>query len=86
MSHEYSNADSKRVKAMTRRSGYPFHWCRFAGNRNTNEVHDLDSEKTNCQINEIILEHVVTFTPDTLREAYNSGYDKCEYCNGGSKW
>jgi hypothetical protein len=48
------------------------------------EVHDLDNEKTSCQIDEIIKAgHEKPYT--TLSAAHNAGYDNCAYCIGGSK-
>lgn len=59
---------------------------KYLGNNNKMEVHDLDNEKVNCQINEIIrARHAVVFSPDTLDEAHRRGYDNCYYCIGGSK-
>ena len=59
---------------------------RFLGNRNKTEVHDLQNEKTQCQVNEFLpLGHGVRFLPDTLDEAHRCSYDNCAYCIGGSK-
>ena len=70
---------------MARRPGAPTYNKRFVGNRNHKEVHDLDREKTACQIDEIIRAgHAVTFTPDTLAEAHRQGFDNCAHCIGGS--
>jgi hypothetical protein len=56
---------------------------RYLGNRNKTEVHDLDNEKTNCQIDEIIKAgHDRPFS--TLAAAHNAGYDNCHWCVGGS--
>ena len=56
---------------------------RYLGNANKMEVHDLDSEKTQCQIDEIIKAgHERPF--GTLAEARARGYDNCAYCLGGS--
>lgn len=47
------------------------------------EVHDLDNEKTNCQIDEIIKAgHDRPYT--SLSSAHSDGYDNCAYCLGGS--
>ncbi len=71
---------------MARRPGPPTYGKRFVGNSDHMEVHDLDNEKTMCQIDEIIKAgHAVTFTPDTLVEAHRLKYDNCAYCLGGSK-
>jgi len=60
---------------------------RYLGNSNPSnmEVHDLLSEKTQCQIAEIIAAtHAVKFIPDTLDEAHRNKYDNCAYCIGNS--
>jgi hypothetical protein len=47
------------------------------------EVHDLDNEKTNCQIDEIIRAgHDKPYT--SLASAHADGYDNCAYCIGAS--
>ena len=64
------------------------HGKRFLGNSNpsSKEVHDLNNEKSQCQINEILAaDHAVGFIPDTLAEAHRNGYDNCHWCIGGSK-
>jgi hypothetical protein len=49
------------------------------------EVHDLYSEKANCQIEEILrARNAVGFQPDTLAQARSEAYDNCAYCIGGS--
>lgn len=61
---------------------------RFLGNSNAKcmEVHDLNNEKGQCQIPEIIAAgHAVGFTPDTADEAHRCGYDNCAYCIGNSR-
>lgn len=71
---------------MTRRYGPPLHGKRFCGNTNKKEVHDLDKETTQCQIDEIIAAgHARTFDPDTLEQAHGEGYDNGAYCLGGSR-
>ncbi len=70
---------------MARRYRYPFNGKRFIGNKNSMEVHDLDNETKNCQIDEIKDEHVVTFIPDTLEEAHKQGFDNGAYCIGNSR-
>ena len=55
----------------------------YLGNKNNMEVHDLDNEKTNCQIDEIIAaRHDVPF--NSLTQAHNEKYDNCAYCLGDS--
>ena len=47
------------------------------------EVHDLDNEKTNCQIDEII--RAGNDKPyNSLADARRDGYDNCAYCLGNS--
>lgn len=58
---------------------------RYLGNENTTEVHDLQNEKTQCQIDEILAaNHAAGFDPDTLAQAHKEGYDNGHYCIGGS--
>lgn len=71
---------------MARRYRAPFYGKRYIGNTNTNEVHDLDNEKTGCQIDQIKDSHVVTFNPDSLTTAKSKGFDNCAHCIGGSKY
>ena len=57
----------------------------YLGNTNKKEVHDLRNEKTQCQVNEILVSgHGVAFSPDTLAQAHSEGYDNCAYCLGSS--
>jgi hypothetical protein len=59
---------------------------RYLGNMSKMEVHDLENEKVQCQIQEIKdAGHDVHFSPDTLEEAHKRGYDNCAYCIGGSR-
>lgn len=47
------------------------------------EVHDLDNEKTQCQIDEIIA--AGNDRPClSLDAAHRAGYDNCHWCLGGS--
>jgi hypothetical protein len=56
---------------------------RYLGNGNTLEVHDTQNEKTNCQLDEIKVEHRHWY--DTLAEAKrDKAYDNCAWCVGGS--
>ena len=55
----------------------------YCGNTNKMEVHDLDNEKVNCQIDEIIRAgHDRPFL--TLSSAKAVGYDNCSWCLGSS--
>ncbi len=56
---------------------------RYLGNTNSLEVHDTQNEKTNCQLDEIKLEHRRWY--DTLASAKaDRPYDNCARCIGGS--
>ena len=69
---------------MARRNGAPLNGARYCANTNTMEVHDLDNEKVQCQIDEIIRAgHAVPF--QALQQAHVAGYDNCAYCIGGSR-
>ena len=58
---------------------------RYLGNKSKKEVHDLNNEKTNCQIDEIIRAgNAVVFTPDSLSQAHSEGYDNGYWCIGNS--
>jgi hypothetical protein len=70
---------------MARRQGYPLYGAKYCANTNPSkkEVHDLDNEKTQCQINEIIAAgHAKPY--NSLADAHSDGYDNCAYCLGGS--
>jgi hypothetical protein len=68
---------------MARRYDPLFSGKRYCGNTNTKEVHDLDHEHTNCQIDAIVQAgHVRVFIPDSLEQAHSEGYDNCSYCLG----
>jgi len=70
---------------MARRYGPPLYGARFCGNDSPSkmEVHDLDNETSQCQINEIVAAgHAQPF--DTLDAAHSAGYDNCHYCLGSS--
>lgn len=57
----------------------------FLGNSDTTEVHDLENEQTNCQIDELVDGgNGVVFTPDTLAQAHSEGFDNCHWCIGDS--
>lgn len=69
---------------MTRRFRGNMNGERYCGNTSEKEVHDLDNEKTNCQIDEIITAgHDTPFS--SLSSAHSQGYDNCHWCLGGSK-
>jgi hypothetical protein len=67
-----------------RRHGPPLNGAKYCGNKSTMEVHDLDNEQVNCQINEIVRAgHAVPL--HSLESAHILGYDNCAWCVGGSK-
>jgi hypothetical protein len=71
---------------MTRRKTGNMNGERYLANKSPSkkEVHDLDNEKTNCQIDEII--KAGNDKPYNSQKAANDdGYDNCAYCIGGSK-
>ena len=56
---------------------------RYLGNLADKEVHDLDNEKSNCEIDKIIAaKNDVPF--NWLSRANDKGYDNCAYCLGRS--
>lgn len=64
---------------MARRSGAPLNGARYCANTNTMEVHDLDNENANCQINEIIKAgHAKPY--NSLNEAKADGFIEGWYC------
>lgn len=64
---------------MSRRNRGNMNGERYLGNTNTKEVHDLDYENTNCQIDEIIKAgHDKPF--NSLHDAYKQGYNNCYWC------
>ena len=66
-----------------RRPGFPLNNARYCGNATKKEVHDLDNETLQCQIDEIIRAgHARAYT--SLQEAIAAGDDRCAYCLGGS--
>ena len=68
---------------MSRRYNGNMNGEQYCGNTATKEVHDLDKEKSNCQIDEIIRAgHDKPF--NTLSSAHQAEYDNCAWCLGGS--
>lgn len=68
---------------MARRHTGHMNGERYLGNAHNMEVHDLDNENTNCQIDEII--RAGNDRPyNSLDAAHRAGYDNCAYCIGGS--
>ena len=69
-----------------RRHNSPFNGKRFILNKNTGEIHDLDKETANCQIDKIKPEHIVncdTYEDAAIRAIFLSslqGANGCHYC------
>ncbi len=68
-----------------RRYNPPYNGNQFVLNKNTGEIHDLDNENEQCQINEIKPEHVLNCTSyeDAQIRAIFLGIPKsngCYYC------
>lgn len=68
-----------------RRYFFPYNGMRYVLNKNTLEVHDLDSEQTGCRINEIKDEHI--YNCDSYSEAelhsimvLQRNCNGCTYC------
>ena len=61
---------------MARRRGLLF-GLRYCGNTHTMEVHDLDNEQAQCQIDKII-EAELAMPFNKLCDA--DGYDNCPHC------
>lgn len=71
---------------MARRYGGNMNGERFLANTSPSkkEVHDLDNEKSQCQIDEIIRAgHDRPYS--SLASAHAAGFDNCAYCIGASK-
>lgn len=69
-----------------RRPSPPLNGAQYCANKSpsSKEVHDLDNENTNCQIDEILKAgNAVPY--NSLSEAKAAGYDNCHWCLGGSK-
>ena len=68
---------------MARRDEGKMHGQRFLGNTRSKEVHDLDNEKGNCQIDKIIAAgHDKPYI--YLDQAHRDGFDNCSHCMIGS--
>ena len=69
-----------------RRDGSPLYGKRFLGNEDTKVVNDLENEKPQCRINQIIhADLAVTFTPDTMVQARREGFYKNHVCISKSR-
>lgn len=69
-----------------RRYNSPFDGKEFLYNKNTGEIHDLDNEKTLCQINQIKPEHIYMADSYEGAELHSIFVDNshepngCHYC------
>ncbi len=68
---------------MARRKTGKMNGERYLGNTNTMEVHDLDNEQAQCQIDKIIAAgHERPF--HSVAAATAAGFDRGHFCLGGS--
>lgn len=68
-----------------RRYGQPYNGKRYLVNTNesSKEIHDLDNESPNCQINEIKKIHIVMLDTEAEVKRYilnNPGFNGCYWC------
>ncbi len=63
-----------------RRYGNPYNGKRYLLNTNTNELHDLDNEKTECKIDQILTWHIKMF--DYLSDGLEYQRQTAGYSNG----
>lgn len=59
-----------------RRDKYPFYNNRFVLNKNTGEIHDLDNEQPDCEIDKIKPEHI--YSSSTYINAKIAGVIFCK--------
>ena len=58
-----------------------FRHHRWLGDKRTMVVHDLDSGREACEVDEVARSgQAATFGPDSLAEARNRGYRACAHC------
>lgn len=68
---------------MARRESGNMHGQQYLGNTKSREVHDLDNEHANCQIDKVIA--AGNDKPFIyLHQAHQEEYDSCGYCMVGS--
>ena len=69
---------------MARRLARPLYGVKYCANTASGkkQVHDLDNEKTQCQIDEIVASGQAK-PYNYLADAYNAGYDNCRWCLAG---
>lgn len=68
---------------MARREQGNMHGQRYLANTRSKEIHGLDNEKGNCQIDKIIAAgHDKAYL--YLHQAHANGYDNCANCMVGS--
>lgn len=61
----------------------PLPKTRYLGNASSGELHDISKQKPACNINQIKVDHRVTFR--TQKQALAQGYDYCAHCFGKDK-
>jgi hypothetical protein len=54
----------------------------YYGDNNKRQVHDLNNQTDDCEIDEIKIVHRRYFIPDTFSQANSEGYASCIYCIG----
>jgi hypothetical protein len=60
-----------------------FEHSRWVGDKRTQTVHDIDACDAPEVIDELMAsEAYLCFGPDTLAEARNRGYKRCDVCHG----
>lgn len=52
----------------------------YLGDTYRKQVHDLQNEKENCNIDKIMIVHKRHFIPDTYVQANSEGYGSCIWC------
>lgn len=66
---------------MTRRHSKPLYGKRYCGNKKTRQLHDLERESFDCQINTIIVAGLAVGF-NTVEEAKKAGYLTEHFCMG----
>jgi hypothetical protein len=62
-----------------------FEHHRFVGDKRNRLVHDLDSTRDPCAVEELMASaRFASFGPDTLAEARNRGYRPCPHCTAAA--
>lgn len=65
-----------------RRLGPPLYGARYCADREKKQIHDLDAETANCQIDQAIATgEALSF--QSLQNGHASGYRDCRHCING---